>query len=205
MGEGSTLAAFGPASSTAERRQRLFDAAALVFARDGYSGSSMQAIATEIGITKAALYHYVRSKDELFFRVYDAYIMRLITEVGALTAQPPDIRLGSIVEILFHQVVAHRPYVRAFLQDLSKVESRQWASMIVARRDEFEGLVRKCLSDGIDQGLFSFPADPKLAAKFVLGACNWSSQWLDPSGPLTPLDLAGTWNALFAKAFSSNA
>jgi AcrR family transcriptional regulator len=200
---GSRSTAFGPASTSAERRQRLLDAAAQVFELHGYNGASMQAIAEEVGITKAALYHYVRSKDELFFQVYDAYIASLLVDVQGFKAEYPeaDARLLHIVTRIFQQMVTHRPYVRAFLQDHSKVESPDWSAMIVAKRDEFEVMVRECLSDGVDQGVFELSMGPKLATKFVLGACNWAHQWLDPAGPVTPESLARDWNELFLKAF----
>ncbi|MEW2355074.1 TetR family transcriptional regulator [Spirillospora sp. NPDC029432] len=45
--------------------QRILDAASALFAQRGYRATSMQAIADEVGITKAALYYHFGSKDEL--------------------------------------------------------------------------------------------------------------------------------------------
>jgi len=49
-----------------EKRKRALDAALTVFSRNGYSAASMDAIATEAGLTKPTLYQYFASKDELF-------------------------------------------------------------------------------------------------------------------------------------------
>jgi AcrR family transcriptional regulator len=45
--------------------QRILAAARALFAERGYRAASMQAIADQVGITKAALYHHFASKDEL--------------------------------------------------------------------------------------------------------------------------------------------
>lgn len=45
--------------------QRILTAARALFAERGYRATSMQAIADQVGITKAALYYHFASKDEL--------------------------------------------------------------------------------------------------------------------------------------------
>lgn len=48
------------------REQRLLDAALAVFARLGYSGTSMDAVAAQAGLSKPTLYKYFQSKEALF-------------------------------------------------------------------------------------------------------------------------------------------
>lgn len=48
------------------RERQLLDAALTVFARDGYSGASMEAIAAEAGTSKPTLYKHFDSKETLF-------------------------------------------------------------------------------------------------------------------------------------------
>lgn len=48
-----------------ERHLQILDAAVKVVAEKGFWGMSLQDIADEIGITEAALYHYIKSKDDL--------------------------------------------------------------------------------------------------------------------------------------------
>lgn len=49
----------------AETRARILRAAIAVFGRRGLRGTSMEAIATEVGVTKGALYRYFRNKTDL--------------------------------------------------------------------------------------------------------------------------------------------
>jgi len=49
-----------------EKRASALDAALKVFAENGYTAATMDAIAAEAGLTKPTLYQYFPSKDELF-------------------------------------------------------------------------------------------------------------------------------------------
>jgi AcrR family transcriptional regulator len=49
-----------------DREKRILDAALKVFAEMGYSGTTMDAVAAEAGLTKPTLYSYFPSKESLF-------------------------------------------------------------------------------------------------------------------------------------------
>lgn len=53
-------------SLSPERRARILEGAALVFARDGYEGASMAGIAREAAVSKGTLYNYYPGKSALF-------------------------------------------------------------------------------------------------------------------------------------------
>ena len=54
-----------PPTARPDTRARILDAALDVFSEHGFEGSSLQQIADRLDLTKAALYYYFRSKDEL--------------------------------------------------------------------------------------------------------------------------------------------
>jgi AcrR family transcriptional regulator len=54
-----------PPATRPDTRARILDAALDVFSEHGFEGSSLQEIADRLDLTKAALYYYFRSKDEL--------------------------------------------------------------------------------------------------------------------------------------------
>ncbi len=56
-------------SSDSERK--ILEAARKEFEKKGYSGTRMQKIADEAGISKASLHYYFRSKDNLFKKIFD--------------------------------------------------------------------------------------------------------------------------------------
>ncbi len=60
-----------------QRRDAILNAALKEFALQGYDNASTNVIAKNAGISKALMFHYVSSKQELFFVVYD-YFSELI-------------------------------------------------------------------------------------------------------------------------------
>ena len=68
-----------------ERRRRLLELGAELFARHSYGELSMARIAREAGISKALLYHYFPSKQEFFV----ATLREAAEEVRRLTEPDP--------------------------------------------------------------------------------------------------------------------
>ena len=82
------------AERQAQTRQELLDAAARVFVKRGFSGSSVEEISAEAGYTRGAFYSNFVSKNELFVellhdRVYTRYTE--MTQEG-LQGRPPTLR-----------------------------------------------------------------------------------------------------------------
>src|SRR5437016_838673 len=82
------------AERQAQTRQDLLDAAARVFVKRGFTGSSVEEISAEAGYTRGAFYSNFRSKNELFVellheRVYAGYTK--MTQEG-LNDRPPTLR-----------------------------------------------------------------------------------------------------------------
>ena len=72
-----------PERRRAMTREHLLEAAATVFARNGFHGSSLDEVAAAAGFTKGAVYSNFKSKEDLFVAVLDH---RIQTQVGAFTS-----------------------------------------------------------------------------------------------------------------------
>jgi AcrR family transcriptional regulator len=87
----SSAAALHPAlprsASFTAPQARIIDAALVLFAERGVSGTSLQMIADAIGVTKAAVYHQYRTKDEIVLAVAEVVLAGLEAGVTAAEAQ----------------------------------------------------------------------------------------------------------------------
>jgi AcrR family transcriptional regulator len=63
-------------------RQHLLDAAAIVFARDGFHGSTLDEVAATAGFSKGAVYSNFKSKDDLFLELLHDRVDRQFAVVG---------------------------------------------------------------------------------------------------------------------------
>ena len=76
-------------SSAAARAQtRIINAALELFAEHGVGGTSLQMIADALGVTKAAVYHQFKTKDEIVLAAAEAELAKLEAALDAAEAEP---------------------------------------------------------------------------------------------------------------------
>ena len=75
-GESPTRGRRGPYRSGIRQRERILSAATEVFARHGYAGSSLRQIASEVGVTPAAILVHFGSKEGLLMAVLDHWTVQ---------------------------------------------------------------------------------------------------------------------------------
>jgi AcrR family transcriptional regulator len=106
-----------PERRRAMTRRHLLDAAADVFARQGFHGSTIDEIAKAAGFTKGAVYSNFTSKDELFLALLDDRIelqFAIVTEV---------LESGS------HEQGEQRPRMRDLIQAGSFFADETWQTL----------------------------------------------------------------------------
>ena len=74
-----------PVRSAAQ--QRILDAALTLIADHGVGGTSLQMIADTIGVTKAAVYHQFKTKDEIVIALTERELGRLDDALAAAEAE----------------------------------------------------------------------------------------------------------------------
>ena len=75
----------------AETRERLLEAAARVFAREGYAGASVEEVAGEAGFSTGALYSNFSGKEELFLALLTRNVERVSGRVAEAVAERPTV------------------------------------------------------------------------------------------------------------------
>jgi AcrR family transcriptional regulator len=74
----------------ASAADRLLDAGRELFARDGYAGTSLDAVAAAAGVTKGSLYHHFTSKRGLFEAVFERVAAAQAEQVAAAALRERD-------------------------------------------------------------------------------------------------------------------
>ncbi len=84
------------------KRQKILKQAASVFAVEGFDRASMVSVAEACGISKANIYHYYASKDDLLFGILDNYLSALRDKILFLEydTQDPEARFRITVKEL---------------------------------------------------------------------------------------------------------
>jgi AcrR family transcriptional regulator len=99
-------------------QQRVIAAAQALFSEHGISGTSLQMIADALGVTKAAVYHQFKTKDEIVLSAAATSFLALEQALDAAEAEPDradalDLLLTRYIEI----AVRRRRYAPALQND----------------------------------------------------------------------------------------
>lgn len=166
--------------------------AARVFARRGYDQTTMQDLATAMGLATGALYHYFAGKEELLAAICDQLMEPLLERARAMLSEPApaEDRLRELVGLWVAHVVVHRDHMLVFQQERHVIESGERWRKVRAGRKAFERLVADVLHRARPRG------DERLALLALLGMVNHTAQWHRPRGPLTPAQIADGYVAL---------
>lgn len=78
-----------------ERKKQILEAAATVFAKKGFADARMEDIAIEAGLSKATLYLYFKSKDDIIAAILDQFYNRGMQDMQMLQGYE-----GSISDLL---------------------------------------------------------------------------------------------------------
>src|SRR5499426_1508111 len=85
------------ASRYSVAQRRVITAALDLFSQHGVGGTSLQMIADAIGVTKAAVYHQFRTKDEIVLAAAEAELAKLEAAIEAAEAEPTRERAREVL------------------------------------------------------------------------------------------------------------
>ncbi len=185
------------------KRQAILREAAASFNRKGYHGTSLIDIAQTLGVSKAALYTYVKSKDELLLFCHEAAMdaahesLRLAREAGGSALEQFCATLRNYLRMIMSNEAC---YVVLLEEQALHSDSVQH---IIQRRDGFEAELRGLVAAGIQDGSIA-PCNPKMAVFAALGAMNWVQKWYVPGGAWTAEQTTLALVQLLQRMLSSN-
>ncbi|HSD68955.1 MAG TPA: TetR/AcrR family transcriptional regulator, partial [Woeseiaceae bacterium] len=171
------------------QRDRILRAAAACFNQKGYSGTSLKDVARQLGLTDAALYYYVRNKEEL---VYQCYLRA--AELGRRAMERARESGGNGFEQAFLYI---RNHVEIMVGDAGPVAiMSEVPSLKPAHRNEILSVSRRhslgfeqVLSNGIRDGSIA-DCDVRMTGNAIMGAINWIPKWFhgDPAVAMQVLE-----------------
>jgi AcrR family transcriptional regulator len=195
----------GPAEPTPRRRRGRpgYDQAAILrtavelFNRKGYDATSVGDLAKELGLTKAAIYHHVTSKEQLLSQALDDALDELTAVVAEASRQEAGAsayaRLREVVRRSVEVLVAHQPSVTLLLRvrgnsevELAALERRRWLD------ERLAALVADAAAEGALRG----DVPPALVSRLLFGMVNSLVEWYRPDGAYDPAAVAGAITAI---------
>jgi len=184
------------------KREVLLREAAASFNRRGYHGTSLAEIARKLGVTKAALYTYVPSKEELLYYCHDSAMDTALESLHRAQASGGSGRekLSTTLLNYLEMMLGEEGGYVVLLEENAMKPAHVRA--IIKRRDQFEQGLREFVAEGIADGSI-VPCNPKLAVFMVMGALNWGRKWYRPQGDWSGAQIAQALSEMLERALSS--
>ncbi len=179
----STTPSATPRSS--KRRElilaELLDKATELFAEKGYEATSLQDIAVAVGVSRPALYHYLRSKEDLLVMLAKQMSHKLAELLEQLRRRPdvtPLEKVRQLTELLARERAQRPEQFRILDRTENTLPEPAATEHLEAKRRIVRELVT-IIEEGIAAGQMH-PVDARTAAFSLLGMCNWMAWWIRP-------------------------
>lgn len=190
-----------------DRRNReadVIDAAVEVFYAKGYSAASVQDVADLVGVLKGSLYHYISSKEDLLFRIFEGshkQAMQLMDDVSKRDL-PPKQRLETYLNELVHWYLGNVERVSLYFNEWRYLTGDN-ADAVRKHRKVFADFVREILDEASDE--LRPGVDQRLATFYILGAINYIPLWYRKTGPYSAARVAQDFSSMSLHlAFADN-
>ena len=172
------LVASAPRPDRDSRREALLEAAAAEFNARGVSRASVSRIAKAKGLTRAAVYYYVRDRDDLVFQVYRKSCEVMAGDLDAAREAGGN-GLARIAAFIRLSLDPRRPPV-AVLTELDYLKGEARAAITAAYLRNVD-LLREVIRDGVADGSLR-PCDDEIVAQTLFGLIAWtpvSEDWVE--------------------------
>lgn len=173
-----------------ERREAIVEKAAFLFAQYGFLGTSVSQIAKACGASKSLLYHYYPSKEDVLYAVMASHVDQLVdvVEEEFCRTTTPSQRLHTLLVRFMEEYVHAASRQKVLLNELAHLPPDRRNAIVVKQRgivDAIQGLVIVIRPDlAIDR------TAARALTMLIFGMINWTGNWFDPEGRLSPREIA---------------
>jgi len=177
--------------------QLVLGAAAALFCEKGFSGTTTREIAARLNIHQASLYYHVSGKEELLYRI------------SRLTLEAVERQVAASLQPRGNGRACLSAFIRGHLRGLFENPNRALASIsefrslsrhrreLTGLRRKYSDLVNRELASALKAGLLRQDIPVSILRLALFNYLNWTPRWYQPSGRLTPDDLAGIYDRVF--------
>lgn len=159
--------------------------AAELFHSHGYQNTTMQMLASELGIAKPTLYVHAQSKGFLLGKIFERVLRRADAVVAEALSKPDPLEgLTCLIEGEIRLSMIYRDYYGVIYGDQRELPEdldasyQTWMKTFVTN---VSGLIER----GQENGSVRKDITPLVAAQSVIGLTGWSARWLRPNSSLT--------------------
>ena len=186
------------AVATVSIPEKLMHASVELFAEHGYAQTSVQQIVDAAGVTKGALYHYFKSKDDLLFDIYDRILSLQRKHLDEIVArgEGPERTIRLVCEDVIVTSIEWMHEGTVFFRSQHMLTTARQQE-VKRRRREYNDAFEKILERGRADGVFRTDIPPAILIAHFFSDVHYLAQWYSPGGPLTKQQVASELTDLY--------
>jgi AcrR family transcriptional regulator len=173
----------------AYKRERILEEAVKLFYERGFTGTTLDDIAAELGVTKPFIYTHFRSKTDLLAALCKPTIELSLEAVARASELPgsPTARLHRAIVDFTQVVLSRQANIAIYFREEKNLAPDALAG-INALRKKFDRVLSNLLTEGVAVGEFDI-GDVNLTALAIGGMISWAYTWHRPQGRLALDDM----------------
>ena len=173
-----------------ERWEEIINVSARLFSKKDYRATTLDDIAAELGITKAALYYYIKSKHDILYAICKTAINQYkqgIEEIVS-TEKGPQERMRDIIFLNVNIFSKSGDIINVYLSEEDKLPPAK-RRYITKQRREIERIIRSLIEQAIEEGVFR-DLDVPMITRAIFGMTNWLGKWYRKNGEYSADEIA---------------
>lgn len=169
----------------ADPRDRIVRSAARLFRERGYAATSLRDVATDVGMSKAGLYHHFASKDRLLEQVCERAVAVLEADLREVLAVPgTKARIRTLVVRRVRTIACEQDVMTVFWQERPRIPAEVFSTLECRLRKYRKGLLG-LMEQGQREGVVRSDLDPYLLMVGLDGMTGWLYLWYREGGRLS--------------------
>ena len=168
------------------KRRRIREEASHLFFQLGYEGTTLDAIAQRLEVTKPFLYTHYANKTELLYDICQTGILQSLNAIQRVMDSPLDSateRLSRLVEEVLDIIFEFQEFIVVYEREEKNLTANQ-AREIREHRSLFDHKLAEILEQGREAGEFLI-CDGVLTANTIGGMMTWVALWYRSEGKQT--------------------
>lgn len=164
------------------KKEMIAKAALEMFYERGFAGTTVEALAESLSVTKPFIYSYFESKNAILVELYESAaekIAVLLDEAMESNSSPRD-QLRSFIAEFARENMESRMIATVFMQEEKHLEDA-FLQRIRTRQSAFDQQLSSLIRKGVEQKEFEVE-DPAIAAFAITGMVRWIQRWYKPAG-----------------------
>ncbi len=174
------------------KRERILEEARQLFFEKGYQGTTLDAVAKELEVTKPFIYSHFANKAAPLGEISErgtAKSLEAVTHAHGAKGDPVN-RVAQAVREFCQVVIDHQANIAVYFREQQYVPEAS-ASRIDQMRAEFDRKLGGILREGVAQNAFQIK-DVNIATLAIGGMISWMFTWYREGGRLSDDELCET-------------